>query len=321
MKIFKYILICLFRMLYCFIIVLLLFLLAVPHLNLLAKNIEQLVNSRLPQGVQVSGFSFSQLEISIASIAVRRVHFELKKTESSYAVSADGVFLSDVRCLVTPEDCHVFAEGFNLENQDLKVNGAAGDFVILTGSGERALRGSVAVDSIGYKEYMIEKMYSDVRIMEGSIIFDRMSAHAYQGLIKAEGSYQFFPEEKIEVALDFKDIDTHTIDAVNHKWKGVVEGSACYTGTFKRVDNLTLEFRSSSSEMERTLLKYLMGDVGNSLAFLPFAKILESADFIHLDKFQGTVHNLEQDSVSVKLNLESKQLNLNLNPDITINLR
>jgi len=64
-----------------------------------------------------------------------------------------------------------------------------------------------------------------------------------------------------------------------------------------------------------------MGDVGGNLAFLPFSKALESIDFIHLDNFHGTVHNLDEESVSVKLNLDSRQLNLRLNPDITIRLR
>jgi hypothetical protein len=73
--------------------------------------------------------------------------------------------------------------------------------------------------------------------------------------------------------------------------------------------------------MEKTLLKYLMGNINDSLAFLPFSKALESADFIHLDNFQGTIHNAGKDSVDIKLNVNSKQLNLDLNPTITINLR
>jgi hypothetical protein len=153
------------------------------------------------------------------------------------------------------------------------------------------------------------------------VVFERASAQAYQGLVKAEGRYQFLPDEKLEIALDFKGIDTHNIDGLNSQWKGVAEGKASYTGTLSSIGSLTLEFRSSSSEMERKLLRYLMGDINNNFAFLPFSKILESADFIHLDNFQGTVHNLDQDSVSVQLNLESRQLNLKMNPDITINLR
>ena len=64
-----------------------------------------------------------------------------------------------------------------------------------------------------------------------------------------------------------------------------------------------------------------MGDINNNLSFLPFAEILEKVDFIHLDNFKGTVHNMGKDSAQIELNISSRELNLNMNPTVTINLR
>ncbi|HSA31589.1 MAG TPA: hypothetical protein P5160_07300, partial [Candidatus Omnitrophota bacterium] len=211
--------------------------------------------------------------------------------------------------------------GAGMESEGLKISGLEGDIALSLCSKEKLAAGSIAADGVRYKDYEISDLFSDVRMTAEAVFFDRLLARAYHGRIKAEGSYHFFPKERIEVRLDFGAVDTGMIKAVSGKWRGVAEGRAQYAGTVQRIENLQVELQSPSSEMERTLFKYLMGDVGGNLAFLPFSKALESIDFIHLDNFHGTVHNLDEESVSVKLNLDSRQLNLKLNPDITIRLR
>lgn len=321
MKILKHVLTCLFRVFYCFIIFLLALLAVLSLPDFMAKKIEQLVNVKLPQGTRINGLSFSRIGLSLRAFSLDQVHLTFERAQKQYTVFADGVFLFDATCLATYKECRLTFEKLSVKSTDLKIVEAWGDLMISMRAKQPRAKGSVAVDSFSYKEYEIADLYSDLEITGKGIIFERASAKAYQGRITAEGQYEFSLDERIKVALDFKGIDTHTIHGVNNQWKGVVEGKVLYAGTWKRIESLTAEFRSPFSEMERTVLKFLIGDVGNALAFLPFAKILEGTDFIHLDKFQGKVHNLDDDSVVVQLNLESRQLNLNLNPDITIHLR
>ncbi len=321
MKILKYILVGLCRILYSLIILFLFFLLVVSRPNFMFDNIEQLLNARLPPGMSVSGSSLSKIELSLRSVAIRDIQFTFKKAETVYKVSAEAFFLPDMSCVVSATECPLFIKNANIESADVMIKGVEGDFMVSLKPGEWLAQGSAVIESSTYKEYTVDHIYSDVSITGQAVAFERASAHAYRGWLTAKGTYQFLPKEKIDVAVDFQGIDTHLMDGVNLKLKGVLAGKAVYTGTLKRIDSFTAEFRSPSSEIEKTLFKYLMGDINNSLAFLPFSKILDGMDFIHLENFQGTVHNLDQDSVSIQMNVRSKEPNLNLNPDITINLR
>lgn len=309
------------RVFYSVIIFLLVSLLVIPQPNFMAGTIERMMNARMPEGMALSGLAFSKIELSISSIAMRDVSFSLKQAKSRYVIFVENILLSDVRCLVSSVECPVLIEKMDVESDAWKVYGAGGNAMVAFTSEKMFARGDILIDRVGYKEYGITDVYVNFDMTDKGVVFNRARARAYEGRLKASGSYRFLPDEKIEAALDFQGIDTQHIDTVNHQWKGVVTGTGSYTGTVKKIGQLSLDFRSASSDMEKTLLKYLMGDVGNNLAFLPFSKILEGTDFIHLENFQGKVHNLGQDSVSVRLNIDSRQLNLKLNPEITINLR
>jgi hypothetical protein len=287
----------------------------------MSKDIEHMLKARLPQNIDVNGLSFLKIEPSTRSLAVYNVHFALTQAENVYKVSADRVLFVNTFCLVAQKECHLLIENLNVENKDLKVIGVEGRFIISPGSNEALAGGLVTIDQIRYNEYLIEHVYSNITIDNKNVIFGRILARAYQGRLQGEGAYQLLPKEQITMTLDFKDIDTNRIQSVNSQLRGALTGQVSYSGTITSIDSLTVNFRSPSSEMEKTLLKYLMGNINDSLAFLPFSKALESADFIHLDNFQGTIHNAGKDSVDIQLNVNSKQLNLDLNPTITINLR
>lgn len=309
------------RVLYGSIIFLFVFLLVIPRPNFMASTIEQVINARMPEGTTLSGLTFSKIELSISSASIRNVSFTLKQSQNRYTVTIENILLSDVWHLVSSAACPVLIEEMDVASEALKIHGADGNAMVAFMSEKISARGDIFIDRVGYKEYGITDVYVNFDVTDKSVVFNRVRAQAYEGQLKARGSYRFFPDEKIEAALDFQGVDTQHMDTVNHQWKGVVNGTGSYIGTSKEIGQLTLDFRSASSDMEKTLLKYLMGDMGNNLAFLPFSTILENADFIHLENFQGKVHNLGQDSVVVSLTIDSRQLNLKLNPSITINLR
>ncbi len=319
-KIFKQTFVFVGRTFYISMISLMVFLLTVSRPDFMSGQIERVLKAKLPQGMSLSGLSY-RVSPSFKGAVIRQARFTLKKEKAVYEVYAETVIVPDVVRLLFGTSGNVFIQGVDLESENLKMTGFEGDIVLSLGSKEDLAAGSVVADGVRYKDYELSHLFSDVRMTAEAVFFDRLLARAYHGRITAEGSYHFFPKERIEVRLDFRDVDTSMIKTVGSKWKGVAQGRAQYAGTVQRIENLQIELQSPSSEMERTLFKYLMGDVGGNLAFLPFSKALESIDFIHLDNFHGTVHNLDEESVSVKLNLDSRQLNLRLNPDITIRLR
>ncbi|MBF0483933.1 MAG: hypothetical protein HQL25_04435 [Candidatus Omnitrophica bacterium] len=107
----------------------------------------------------------------------------------------------------------------------------------------------------------------------------------------------------------------------NNKYKGTMQGSIKIQTPPHTFPKLKAVLVSSKGDMDSDVIRYLMGDINNNLSFLPFQKQLNDKKFIRLEKFHVTVHNKSSENLEAEINLDSSELNLKLNPTITINLR
>ncbi|MBF0478891.1 MAG: hypothetical protein HQL26_05370 [Candidatus Omnitrophica bacterium] len=108
---------------------------------------------------------------------------------------------------------------------------------------------------------------------------------------------------------------------LNDNYKGIVAGPLAFKGTAKSISKFNAHLTSTQGDIASSLIRYLMGDVNNNLSFLPFENQLNKKKFIRLENLNLTIHNRTQDKFEIQMSLNSNELNLKLNPTLTINLR
>lgn len=321
MKILKFILVAFFRII-CLLIVLVLaayFFISQPKYS--TNFIQKIINNNLPSDLWMKNLAIKDVSLSIDSIIVRNIGFDLYQAKQKFNIKIEEVSVFNLFLKKYDLTRLVHINGLSMDSDRQRIQQFYGTFWIKNMSKPIEIKGLISIDTVNIDNYQISRIRTYITGDTDKINFSDFTASAYDGKIFANGFYQINPQEKIEAKVYLDKIDTNKISMVNQKLKGLLSGEINYKGTLTTVESLSATFDSQSSEIEKTLLKYLMGDVNNNLSFLPFAKLMEKYDFIHLDNLKGKVDNITKDTLEVQLNIDSKQLNLKLNPTVTVNLQ
>lgn len=285
--------------------------------------VPRLLNKQIPDFI-VSDFKIEeQMFRWPGKLSFEGVSFSLTDGRNFYAVSVPKIVIEGEPLFWHPrKNIAVKVERMKIENPELKVKGvtlavdAYFDFFQL-----EALKGNAFIESLGFKEYELSQIYIPVIAYKGQFKSEPLRANFFDSKILGKIILDYANDMSYIMEMNVEDLDLRQLEGsypiLPENVKGRFTGDLLAKGHQGKMDSLRVDFTApDGGEMKAALLNQLIQYIPAEARTKEFDLAVKSNGDIFFERMAGQLFSLTKERMTMKIDLESRRLNLK--PRITI---